>query len=161
LHFTMDYDLFIRLGQQCQAAYLPELLATRRLNPDAKSLVQAERFCADWLATLNKAFGSARLPPGIIAVKDQAYANAHYHGGKRYFELGHFVEARKHLLRAWQLDRRLFRRQSAVILVLILQSLLGVRLLVPTSPRGTLRATESQNKKVRVVAWPMDVRGDE
>lgn len=162
LHFTMDYDFFIRLGRQCKSVYLPELLATRRLTLDAKSLAQAECFCTDWLATLDKAFGTPGLPSDVIAAKNQAYANVHYQGGKRYFEQRRLTEARKYLWRAWQLDRRLFRRQSAVVFVLLFQSLLDVRWLMPRSFRQTLRAAENQDNTARVsVAWPVGVGGDE
>lgn len=151
LHFTMDYDFFIRLGSQCQAAYLPELLATRRLTSEAKSLAQSERFLSDWIATLDKAFETLGPLSGINNFRHQAYANAHYHGGIRYFDLRDFRSASRHLWRSWKLDHRLILRRNLVIFLLLVQCLLRMRLIMPTTYHQIL--DKGRNADSKSVAW--------
>ena len=134
------------------------MLATTRLQPTAKSVAQAECFSADWLATLDKAFDSSDWPTGIRIDKDRAYANARYHGGVRHLAHGSYKLAREHLWQALRRGRSLPRRQRAVRDLLLLESLLGVRWLVPRTYKARLRGQADQDAPS--VAWPTDTIED-
>jgi len=57
LHFCMDYDLWIRLGQRHRFAYLPEVLARSRLHKEAKTIASRRRVFREIIDTVHRHYG--------------------------------------------------------------------------------------------------------
>ncbi len=62
LHFTMDYDLWMRLGREYPVAYLPEKLARYRVHPAAKTFTGREQSYIEAIRTVKKYFGYVPHP---------------------------------------------------------------------------------------------------
>lgn len=62
LHYTMDYDLWIRLGQKYPVAHLPEKLACFRAHAGAKTFAGRERLYEEATRTARKHFGYVPHP---------------------------------------------------------------------------------------------------
>jgi len=62
LHFTMDYDLWMRLGRKYPVAYLPEKLAWYRVHSAAKTFTGREQSCIEAIRTVKKYFGYVPYP---------------------------------------------------------------------------------------------------
>jgi glycosyltransferase involved in cell wall biosynthesis len=63
LHYVMDYDLWIRLGQRVAFRYLPEFLSTYRLHEESKTISPAVALAnhRETLETVRKYYGWAPL----------------------------------------------------------------------------------------------------
>lgn len=57
LHFSMDYDLWMRMGRQYRFAYLPEVLAHSRLHKDAKTLASRGKVFREIIGTVRRHYG--------------------------------------------------------------------------------------------------------
>lgn len=77
LHFTMDYDYWIRVGKRFKVAYRPGVLARSRLHGDTKTVARRADAHDEALATLRRHYGRAplhwicaaafhRLAPGLL-----------------------------------------------------------------------------------------------
>jgi hypothetical protein len=64
LHYTMDWDLLIRLGKRFPLAYLPEPLASIREYPAAKSFAGGGKRLREITRMLRRHSGR-RWPPGV------------------------------------------------------------------------------------------------
>lgn len=123
--FVMDTDLFIRLGLRYPAGYIPQVMATRRLHPQAKTVGQRLIFVPETVAMLDKLFAMPDLPQEIACLKNLAYKSTYTNNGIAYFDEGQMREARHNLWRALWLDFRPFQKRTLLIVFLILQSLVG------------------------------------
>jgi glycosyltransferase involved in cell wall biosynthesis len=63
LHYAMDYDLWIRLGQRFEFRYLPEFLSTYRLHEESKTVSPAAALAnhKEALDTVNRHYGWSPL----------------------------------------------------------------------------------------------------
>jgi len=62
LHYTMDYDLWIRLAQRYPVAYLPEKLACYRAHPGAKTFAHRDQSYEEAIRIVKKRFGYVAYP---------------------------------------------------------------------------------------------------
>lgn len=89
LHMVMDFDLWLRLGLQFDALFLPGVhLAAQREHDEAKSSTSIEKFTLERYRALNKVFARADLPPGIREIREEAYAAASFIEAKQAAYLG-------------------------------------------------------------------------
>ncbi len=63
LHFTMDFDLWVRLAAQLPIRHIPEYIALYRLHAESKTVALSTRFIADVKAVLAKATAAGILSP--------------------------------------------------------------------------------------------------
>ncbi len=63
LHYTMDYDLWIRLAQRYKIQYIPEVLSTYRLHKGSKTISEAQilDFLQETLKTSRKYYHRAPI----------------------------------------------------------------------------------------------------
>lgn len=61
LHFSMDYDLWIRMGRRHRFAYLPEVLARSRLHKEAKTLASRGEVFREIIGTVRRHYGFVPL----------------------------------------------------------------------------------------------------
>lgn len=131
LHMTMDYDFLIRLGLKFKAGYIPQVLATRRLHAEAKTIDRSVEFCADGMATLDKVFANSDLPSEIALSKRLAYSNRHVSCATRCFQAKQYERARCHLSAALKLSPKPFSIRTLKTFFMLIQALFGVQLYHP------------------------------
>lgn len=59
LHYTMDYDLWLRIGKRCEIRQIPAYLATYRLHSDSKTVAESHSILMqkEILDTVQRYFG--------------------------------------------------------------------------------------------------------
>ena len=82
LRFTPDYDFFLRAGLLGPFRRVPRTLATYRFH--ATTITQSERgieMAREHIRVIDMLYERDNLPPEVLAVKLEAYRNAHYLAG--------------------------------------------------------------------------------
>ena len=123
LHLTMDLDFWIRISLKFRIGHIPQILATMRFYPEAKSVSQYYRVVDDCLRVLDKLFRDPELPNEMRECKRQAYGAIHLRGGLGFYYVGQIGKARKHLIKALALYPAQFK--ELLVLKCLLFSLLG------------------------------------
>ncbi len=77
LHYTMDWDLWIRLGFLHPLRYLPEYLGCLREYPEAKSFAGGKRRIREIGQLLRKHTG-LRWPPGLLSYGWETYQDLYF-----------------------------------------------------------------------------------
>jgi glycosyltransferase involved in cell wall biosynthesis len=150
LHFTLDIDFFWRMALLSRGHYIPQILATRRLHAEAKSVAQLSKFAPERLRILDKVFASSGLPVEVEQRRDQIYGYSHFVIGASYFADRNMPMARHHLWKAITLDKLHAPLRDIKTLVLILESALGVYPYVPRQPnRGAAKYAD----RVQTAIW--------
>ncbi len=126
MHTTMDYDFCLRLGRQTDGGYLPVYMATRRLHAAAKTIKISADFLEDGLQALHKLFSDPSLADDVRALKNKAFSHRYFIGGLEAFRARRFPETRRLLRRCIALAPYLWRVDSILSLLLLVESLLGV-----------------------------------
>lgn len=101
LHYTMDFDYWLRAGLDHQIDYLPELLANLRIYPGAKSIRQLSHFAAELVAIYQKLYQNPSLPPSLLAIKQQAFRNIYYRAADCAFWGEDYAKARSFAVQAY------------------------------------------------------------
>jgi len=154
LHFMMDVDFFYRLGVAGRAGYIPQILATRRLHDQAKSVKSRTQFTADSIETLHKLFDNPDLPPELAQSKGQAYSRVFFYGGCWLFAEGESRQACEYLWKSLRADLNPSRLRTMKTLILLLQSHIGIRWYVP-GRRMQAQQRHLARKDIRVT-WTHD-----
>jgi len=94
LHYTMDFDYWLRAGLRHQAAYLPIPLASLRLHGGAKSAADFGKFSAELVRTYTKLFAMPDLPPGAHCLESEAMSSVYYLAADGAFWAGQLGQAR-------------------------------------------------------------------
>jgi GT2 family glycosyltransferase len=108
LHFTMDYDLWFRLGERGPAFFIPEFLSNQRIYPQAKTSAGDFRFYRE-VSLVSQRYGGSGLPAGFqtwVAEMHLPKAWAAYAAGQVQTgasELGYVLEHAP----AWRVPQRL------------------------------------------------------
>jgi glycosyltransferase involved in cell wall biosynthesis len=100
LHYSMDFNFWLRLSVHHRIKYIPAELATMRMHPGAKTVKDFQLFYLDELASLQLVFQQKDIPENLIKIRDLAYAYCYLRGGYRSFQLGGMKDARHLLLSA-------------------------------------------------------------
>ena len=109
LHFTMDYDLWLRVGTQAEVVYVDEIWSRFRYHSRSKSGLGRFPFIEETHRVLENAFASGRLPrEGMRAALGRSYARL----AKASHRLGDDRAARSYALRALRLDLSLLAREG-------------------------------------------------
>jgi glycosyltransferase involved in cell wall biosynthesis len=91
LHFALDFEFFLRVWTAFPdgGAYIPETIASSRVWEAAKTIRQGGRFGEEYRIVLERYFARPDLPPGIRALRRQAFARSVYFRQSRlYFQGG-------------------------------------------------------------------------
>ncbi len=91
-----DWDLWLRLAQNFQFAYVPRVLARYRYhaqNLTRTDSAQMERVMRDRVRVLDKFFAQPIILPNILEIKTLAYRNVYMDWTIRYLERRAFKEA--------------------------------------------------------------------
>lgn len=122
LHYTMDYDLWLRLGLRTRLGYLPERGAAFRLHPFSKTCTQATAFHGERLRVLDKVFGDPSAAAEVADLKSEAYGRAHLLAACHLYHLNVLDAAQKELCIAAQLAPQIVN-DPEVFLPLVIGSL--------------------------------------
>ncbi len=154
LHYTMDTDLLIRLALKSPGGYIPSVMATRRLHPEAKTVADLDRFTSDRLAVLEKTFRRDDLPESLRRRERLALRNVYMAAGCRAFNAGQHGDARKWLWRTLRQMPDPRRIQTWKALAILAESYAGVSWYSPgRSGRAKARAVPEAG---RSVVWSPD-----
>jgi glycosyltransferase involved in cell wall biosynthesis len=103
-HFSMDFDLWLRIALKFKLVYIPQYLANFRRCPGTKSEDEGYKFAHDQLQILDSIFSNPQLPAWLKALEHQAYSCVQFKIGTGYHSLRQMKLARKHLLKAIKLN---------------------------------------------------------
>lgn len=94
LHYVMDFEYWLRAGEEHRVSYLADPLAALRLHDTAKSVAQLPGFARELAAVYRRHFERADLPAEIRAVKRLALSNIYLRAADCAFWGDSLAEAR-------------------------------------------------------------------
>lgn len=100
LHFTMDYEFWLRLGRQVRGRYMPQLWAQFRMVPGTKSYSKPHKFWLEVLDIYGEVFSDPVLEPSVKAIEQHVYARMHWLAGLSLCRSGDFEGGSKHCRKA-------------------------------------------------------------
>jgi glycosyltransferase involved in cell wall biosynthesis len=101
MHFTMDYDLFLRLGMKYPIDYINSKGASFRLHPASKTVSSIRSFHSERLLTLDKIFNSTDFPKEYSKIKNEAYARAYVMVACHEYQFGNCRDGQDYLEQAY------------------------------------------------------------
>ena len=104
LHYQMDHDLFLRLGNEFKLRRITGTWGNFRVTNNTKSVAGASGFCKENVAVLKRFFANPSLPDKIRELEYSAYARAYLHGACREYGANQIEEAQNHLRDSIKLD---------------------------------------------------------
>jgi len=115
LHYTMDYELTLRIGLKYKWQFLPVVLANMRDHPAAKTAVDPLRHVEEGIGVAEQFFNQT-LPANLAGLKNQTLAALFIRRARVLARLGRGAEARKVIARAVELcpDPTIRRPAAAV-----------------------------------------------
>jgi len=103
LHYTMDFEFWIRIGRRYKIVGLNCVLAQYRISSVSKTETQFAGWGPEFIKILDDLYAEAELAPEIVSLRRKAYANAYY-GGARGFLIPDALKARVWLWKAVSYD---------------------------------------------------------
>jgi glycosyltransferase involved in cell wall biosynthesis len=94
LHYSMDFDFWLRTAKHHTLEHIPHDLAAMRLHSEAKTITQQDHFYQDELKILAKFFSQPNLSEKIKKVEKMAFAQCYMRGADALFKKGQFTESR-------------------------------------------------------------------
>lgn len=99
LHFLMDMEYWLRIGEKFQGAYLPVPLAALRLHREAKSYRYLSAFAKELMIVYQEYFSRDNLSKELKKFKRKALYNAYIHAADTSF-WGHDIKSARNY--AWK-----------------------------------------------------------
>lgn len=88
-----DYDYWLRLGLQGDFLRIPEALAGFRVHDLSQSFATAdERKSDEYIEVISGFYKSQRVPPEVLAAKDEALSNAHIVSARSHLRSGRYAK---------------------------------------------------------------------
>jgi glycosyltransferase involved in cell wall biosynthesis len=106
LHYSMDFDFWLRLSVYYDIVYVQSVLATMRIHSGAKTVQDFQLFYLDELTSLKSIFQQKDIPENLTEIRDKAYSYCYLRGGYRAFQLGDMQNARNLLVTAMRMHFR-------------------------------------------------------
>ena len=123
LHYTLDYDLAIRVGLTTKIHFIPQVLASMRDHPAAKTAVSPLKHVEEGIVAAD-AFFEQNLPSPIAALKNQTLAALYLRKARIHCRNNETDQARKLVRQAWRLCRNASILRKSIV-VLFMSSLGG------------------------------------
>lgn len=102
LHYTMDYELSLRIGLKYKMQYIPHLLANMRDHPAAKTALDPLKHVEEGL-TVADDFFQKTLPADIAELKNKTLASLYLRKARVLCRLNRTSEARTVIAQAFKL----------------------------------------------------------
>jgi glycosyltransferase involved in cell wall biosynthesis len=93
LHYTMDYELTLRIGMKYKLKFIPHVLANMRDHPGAKTALDPLKHVEEGISVAEKFFGQS-LPADLAGLKDKTLAALNIRKARVLTRLGRGAEAR-------------------------------------------------------------------
>ena len=93
LHYTMDYELTLRVGMKYKMKFIPHVLANMRDHPAAKTALDPLKHVEEGITVAEKLFRQP-LPADLAALKDETLAALNIRKARVLSRLGRGAEAR-------------------------------------------------------------------
>jgi len=100
LHFTMDFEYWIRIGRRYPVVQIPATLAQFRVSRENKGTAQRGRWGPEFIRVLDDLYAESDLPEAVRALRARAYAGAFTHGAAWFVAAGDYAEARAWIRKA-------------------------------------------------------------
>jgi glycosyltransferase involved in cell wall biosynthesis len=84
MHYTMDHDYWLRAGLVAQIDYLPEVLSSFRVYPEAKTWRQSSDKARDIIYMYEKLLAADGIPERVKAQKKVLLSKAYLRGAAHY-----------------------------------------------------------------------------
>ena len=139
LHYTMDYDLCLKIGEKSEMVFLPQPIANLRDHPTAKTAVAPLEHIEEGIVVVRTFFSQTRLPE-IAALEPRALAALHLRKARLQCRLGATAEARTTARQALRFRCNAVTLKEA--LVVLAMSLAGANIIAKlrTLKRNLLRS---------------------
>jgi len=118
LHYTMDYDLAIRVGLKYRMHFIPQVLANMRDHPAAKTAIAPLKHVEEGIVVVH-AFFAQDLPAEIAALKNQTLAALLLRKARLHCRNGETAPAKDLVRQAWGLCRNATTLRKSVIVLLM------------------------------------------
>lgn len=125
LHYSMDYELWLRVGLRFKLRYIPTLLAFMRFHSTAKTVAVPTNSFSESIHVVEQFF-SQDLPSGISILKNKTLAAHYLRKADILFRIGEMSEARDWTIKSLWLRPPAFLIPKAM--AIFLMSFLGFRL---------------------------------
>jgi glycosyltransferase involved in cell wall biosynthesis len=102
LHFALDHDLFLRLGERFQILAIPDVMAQYRLSDINKGSISRSKWAAEFIQILDLFF--LHHTGKYDSFRSMAYAGAYYHGACSLLDDGLYTQARQWYLQSTKLQ---------------------------------------------------------
>lgn len=129
LHYTMDYDLCLKIGEKSEMVFIPYPIANMRHHPAAKTAVAPLKHIEEGITVIRDFFKQPH-PPQIAALERPAIAALHLRKARVQCRLGSGKDARTTVRQALQFHCSLTNLlRAAGICVLSLIGATGIAML--------------------------------
>ena len=147
LHYSMDFDLWLRIGVRYPPVFVPRLWARMMNRPEMKTYDPRKGF--DLLPIIQKFYAQPGLTGEIMAVRRRAFAHAYFYRARSNYLLGSRVLAlRDLLLAAWSDPMVVVLRKPLVLEMLLGQnSVAALRSMRRRARRGLAMGTSRCGKR--------------
>ena len=95
LHFALDHEFFLRIGERYPVISLPDVMAQYRLSKINKGTIQRSSWAAEFVQIVDHFFREPAAQEKYAALQAQAYAGAHYKGAGILLDDGFYAQARQ------------------------------------------------------------------
>jgi hypothetical protein len=118
--YTMDFDLWLRLGSRYKIKRVPGAWAAFRIAQNTKSVVQGSGFGEEARRALGNLYATPDLPPAVKALQPRAVANTYLGGACRAFAAGDAEAGSRGVAQAIRQDPSLLDQQAGAIFSAVL-----------------------------------------
>ncbi len=108
LHYSMDYDYWLRASLHHLFAYRSAEIARYRLHPDSKGVSQILRYNDEMVRVINRFFDQPDIPPPLCRKRRAVYADLILLIGTNYARTGQRRQALAYVAKARALRPRMF-----------------------------------------------------
>lgn len=117
LKLCPDREYWMRLAACGEFYFEEQVLASYRLHPSSISAsTTTEKVSLEYIRILNEYYENPQLPSGILARKNEAYANAYWVVARNMLREGSFKSAAYYLNQAYKTDPTTFNASNIVTL---------------------------------------------
>ncbi len=123
--YSADFNHWIQLGLHGPFQRVPEVLATWRVHPDSATAAKKGKLMADeHILLMDKLYEQADIRPEVLAIKNEAYANAYLIAATVMMETDNPAEANPYLWKAFTHQPALMWKMTGYMRGIVLKHLI-------------------------------------
>lgn len=117
LHYTMDYEFWLRAGLRHNIAHIPQKLACLRIHHQAKSVQSLERFAFELVQIYQNMFTREDLPVELKQMHSKTMGTVYMRAADCSFWAGNIKNSRIFAAKAWKVNPFRLRTLWGLILL--------------------------------------------